>query len=80
MINYSRIWFKFKIREVLEESGIPCGRFATPEDIAKPIAFLADNDAAAYVTGHCMVADGGLVLFHGGFENPKYVALRSGKS
>jgi NAD(P)-dependent dehydrogenase (short-subunit alcohol dehydrogenase family) len=42
---------------------IPMGRFATPEDIAKAVRFLASNDAA-YVTGTWLAVDGGLMA-HG---------------
>jgi NAD(P)-dependent dehydrogenase (short-subunit alcohol dehydrogenase family) len=40
---------------------IPLGRFATPEEIAEPAAFLM-SDSAAYVTGAVLTADGGRSL------------------
>jgi 2,4-dienoyl-CoA reductase (NADPH2) len=40
---------------------IPLGRFATPEEIAEPAAFLM-SDAARYVTGAVLTADGGRSL------------------
>ncbi len=40
---------------------IPLGRIADPAEIADPIVFLA-SDAARYVTGTELVADGGIVL------------------
>jgi 2-deoxy-D-gluconate 3-dehydrogenase len=37
---------------------IPMGRWGLPADLAGPVVFLA-SDAAAYVTGHALVVDGG---------------------
>ena len=39
--------------------GIPIGRFGTPEDVAKVIAFLASDDAS-YITGEVVRVNGGL--------------------
>ena len=39
-------------------SRIPMGRWGQPADLAGPVVFLA-SDAAAYVTGHALVVDGG---------------------
>ena len=39
---------------------IPLGRFASPEDIAKAVRFLASSDAS-YITGTSLAADGGLL-------------------
>lgn len=36
----------------------PAGRFGTPEDVAKAVAFLA-SDAASFITGVCLPVDGG---------------------
>jgi NAD(P)-dependent dehydrogenase (short-subunit alcohol dehydrogenase family) len=38
---------------------IPMGRFATPEDVARAIAFLADPAQSSFVNGHCLSVDGG---------------------
>ena len=37
---------------------MPMGRFASVDDVANAVAFLA-SDAAAYITGHTLVVDGG---------------------
>ena len=39
----------------------PMGRFATPDDIARAIAFLADPLESSFVNGHCLSVDGGWV-------------------
>jgi L-rhamnose 1-dehydrogenase len=40
------------------EKRVPLGRWGTPEDVAKVVAFLA-SDMAAYVTGTAVLVDGG---------------------
>jgi NAD(P)-dependent dehydrogenase (short-subunit alcohol dehydrogenase family) len=41
------------------EGRVPMGRFASPDDIAKAIAFLADPEESGFVNGHALVVDGG---------------------
>jgi len=41
--------------------GIPLGRWGTPQEIAYAVAFLA-SDEAAYITGHVLSVDGGMVM------------------
>ena len=38
---------------------VPMGRFASPDDIARAIAFLADDKQSGFVNGHALVVDGG---------------------
>jgi len=40
---------------------IPMGRFASPDDIARAIAFLADGEQSGFVNGHALVVDGGWI-------------------
>ena len=40
-------------------ASVPMGRISSPEEIARVILWLC-SDAASYVTGHTLVADGGL--------------------
>jgi NAD(P)-dependent dehydrogenase (short-subunit alcohol dehydrogenase family) len=37
----------------------PMGRFASPDDIARAILFLADPAQSGFVNGHALVVDGG---------------------
>ena len=41
------------------ERRVPMGRFATPDDIARAILYLADPTASAFVNGHALSVDGG---------------------
>jgi NAD(P)-dependent dehydrogenase (short-subunit alcohol dehydrogenase family) len=38
---------------------VPMGRFATPNDIAKAIVYLADPQESGFVNGHALAVDGG---------------------
>lgn len=38
---------------------IPMGRFATPDDVARAIAFLADDTQSSFINGHTLTVDGG---------------------
>ena len=38
---------------------IPMARFATPDDVARAIAFLADEKESGFINGHCLSVDGG---------------------
>ncbi len=42
-------------------SHIPCGRLGTPEDVSHAIVYLC-SDEAAYVTGHTLRINGGMLL------------------
>lgn len=38
---------------------VPMGRFASPDDIASAIAFLADETQSGFINGHALAVDGG---------------------
>lgn len=42
-------------------AGIPAGRLGTAEEVTRTAPFLA-SDAADYVVGHSLIADGGYVV------------------
>ena len=41
------------------EGRVPMARFATPEDVARAVAFLADPAWSGFVNGHTLSVDGG---------------------
>ncbi|HOO76601.1 MAG TPA: 3-oxoacyl-[acyl-carrier-protein] reductase [bacterium] len=49
-----------EIREKMV-AGIPLGRMGVPGDVASAVVFLA-SPAAAYITGHVLVVDGGMYI------------------
>ena len=41
------------------ENRVPMGRFASPQNVADAIAFLADDSVSAFINGVCLPVDGG---------------------
>jgi NAD(P)-dependent dehydrogenase (short-subunit alcohol dehydrogenase family) len=41
------------------EGRAPMGRFASPDDVAKAIAFLADPQESGFINGQALAVDGG---------------------
>jgi NAD(P)-dependent dehydrogenase (short-subunit alcohol dehydrogenase family) len=62
-------WVKTEMDDTAQAAGIysdaditgrvPMARFATPDDVARAIAFLADPAESGFVNGHTLVIDGG---------------------
>lgn len=44
------------------EQETPLGRLGTPEDIAKAIYFLAENDCSSFITGQVLSPNGGFLI------------------
>jgi NAD(P)-dependent dehydrogenase (short-subunit alcohol dehydrogenase family) len=49
------------------EGRVPMGRFASPDDVASAIAFLADPTQSGFINGHTLSVDGGWFA-DGGWE------------
>ena len=45
-------------RELIEKT--PLQKIATPQEIAPSVRFFADSGLSSYVTGHCLLVDGGV--------------------
>ena len=54
--------FEVEENKAIYEKEIAIGRIATPEDIAKVVKFLVDDDSS-YVTGQCLSVCGGVITF-----------------
>jgi NAD(P)-dependent dehydrogenase (short-subunit alcohol dehydrogenase family) len=62
-------WVKTEMDEVDQAAGtytdaditgrIPMGRFASPDDVARAIAYLADPVESSFINGHALSVDGG---------------------
>ncbi len=59
----SRLWPTGEIRERIRRQ-IPAGRFASAEEVARAVVYLA-SPQATYVTGACLTVDGGWSLGKG---------------
>ena len=55
------------------EGRVPVGRFATPEDVGRAVAFLADPEWSGFVNGHTLSVDGGW------FADASWESLRRSK-
>ena len=58
----------FSCGELGIDKVVELSRFATPEDVARTVAFLADPDQSAFVNGHTLSVDGGW-FGDGGWES-----------
>src|SRR5215467_11180893 len=38
---------------------VPMGRFASPDDVARAVLFLAEDQASGFINGHALAVDGG---------------------
>lgn len=67
------------VREAMRRA-TPLGRLGKPEDIAAVAAFLASDDAG-FITGHVLVADGGMTaMVNLGEAGSAYLSFGEGRS
>lgn len=55
------VWSRHPTAKKMHESTAPMGRVGTPEEVAAAVVWLC-SDASSFVTGHCLVMDGGWVV------------------
>jgi len=50
--------------DIIEQvtKSIPAARFGTPEEVAGLVKYLALDESALYITGHCINIDGGIAI------------------
>jgi NAD(P)-dependent dehydrogenase (short-subunit alcohol dehydrogenase family) len=58
---YDRYWKANPEGRKLFQDQVPLRRDGRPEDVAEAVAFLC-SDAAAFITGHALVVDGGMTI------------------
>lgn len=56
-MNEALINNETRAKQIMER--IPAGRWGSPEDFKGPVVFLASEKASGYVSGECLVVDGG---------------------
>ena len=66
----------FAAVEALYLERVPLRRFASPDDIAAAMAFLASEDAS-YITGHNLVVDGGITDASGQYPFVRHFLAQS---
>jgi NAD(P)-dependent dehydrogenase (short-subunit alcohol dehydrogenase family) len=74
----AHLWTSPKLVKAVT-SGIPLGRFGTPEEIAEAVYFFA-SEQSRYVTGEVLAVDGGQWLGHGVMDLLPYVPDRPARS